>query len=47
MTRTGHRELLNGCTRGEGWNTLTPEEMNRVNALYAAKDKEDAIKRSM
>ena len=35
MPRTSHRELLDGCTKGEGWNTLTPDEMERVQALYA------------
>jgi hypothetical protein len=40
MSRTSHCELLDGCTKGEGWNTLTPEEMARVKALYASKQEE-------
>lgn len=44
MSRTSHKNLLEGCTKGEGWNTLTPSEMARVQSLYSAKEAEDTDK---
>lgn len=44
MSRTSHKNLLEGCTKGEGWNTLSADEMARVQSLYAAKEQEGAIK---
>jgi hypothetical protein len=43
MSRTSHKNLLEGCTKGEGWNILTPSELARVQLLYAAKEQQDAI----
>ena len=43
MSRISHLVLLQGCTTGEGWNCLTPDEMERVKELYAEKRRREAM----